>query len=139
MPSGASSVPRRSRRADRSPKLTAMSPEQPQPQPPAPPPGQQPGSPPRPKSRFRLSLWWIVLAAILLAVNYTLSSRATGTPSRPRVPYSPFFLNQVKAGNVELITSKGTAIQGTLKEPKTYEDDKTASKFKTEIPAFADT
>jgi antitoxin (DNA-binding transcriptional repressor) of toxin-antitoxin stability system len=33
------------------------------------------------------------------------------------VPYSPFFLEQVRAGNVIEITSKGTAIQGTFAQP----------------------
>jgi hypothetical protein len=33
----------------------------------------------------------------LFAINYYAGSRATSTPSRVRVPYSPFFLNQVSA------------------------------------------
>ena len=59
-------------------------------------------------------------------------------PSRVRVPYSPFFLQQVRDGKVEQITSKGTAIQGTFKEPETYKDSKETTRFRTEIPAFAD-
>ena len=50
----------------------------------------------------------------LLALNFFISSRAMEPASRVRVPYSPFFLQQVKAGNVAEITSKGTAIQGTF-------------------------
>ena len=56
-----------------------------------------------------------------------------------RVPYSPFFLDQVDAGHVEEITSKGTAIQGTFTEPQRYGDSEPAAEFETEIPAFADT
>jgi cell division protease FtsH len=59
--------------------------------------------------------------------------------TRVRVPYSPFFLEQVDAGHVEEITSKGTAIQGTFTEPQRYGDSDPASEFETEIPAFADT
>jgi len=55
------------------------------------------------------------------------------------VPYSPFFLNQVTSGNVDGITSKGTAIQGQFKKPTTYDGERETTKFKTEIPAFADT
>ena len=61
-------------------------------------------------------------------------------PSRVRVPYSPFFLDQVRAGHVKDITSKGTAIQGTFTQAgrKSGSGSRRRS-FKTEIPAFADT
>ena len=56
-----------------------------------------------------------------------------------RVPYSPFFLQQVSAGHVAQIMSKGTAIQGTFIRPESYGTSKPTTKFKTEVPAFADT
>jgi cell division protease FtsH len=56
-----------------------------------------------------------------------------------RVPYSPFFLQQVKTSNVEEITSKGTDIQGTFKKNVTFENSKPTTRFRTEIPAFANT
>ena len=59
--------------------------------------------------------------------------------SRVRVPYSPFFLQQVKTHNVDEITSKGTDIQGTFKKGVTFEDSKPTTRFRTEIPAFANT
>ena len=43
------------------------------------------------------------------------------------------------AGQVEEITSKGTAIQGTFTEPQRYGDSEPARAFETEVPAFADT
>jgi cell division protease FtsH len=55
------------------------------------------------------------------------------------VPYSPFFLQQVGDGHVDSITSKGTAVQGTFKSPQSYNDSKPSTRFKTEIPTFADT
>src|SRR5262249_61453481 len=61
-----------------------------------------------------------------------------GHHPRPRIPYSPLFLEQVRADNVVQITTKGTAVQGELKQPITYGKKKT-SRFKTEIPSFANT
>jgi cell division protease FtsH len=56
------------------------------------------------------------------------------------VPYSPFFLRQIRDGNVEAITSKGTAIQGRLKRAASPASAGSAARdFSTEIPAFADT
>jgi cell division protease FtsH len=56
-----------------------------------------------------------------------------------RVPYSPYFLNEVNAGKIVSITSKGTAIQGTFSEPQSYNGAKATTRFATEIPAFANT
>jgi cell division protease FtsH len=97
------------------------------------------GSSPTPPQRpwWRLSRGWILFALALLAFNFYLGSRATQPPSRVRVPYSPFFLNQVKAGQVKEITSKGTAIQGTFTKKIKFEDSKPTTRFKTEIPTFA--
>jgi cell division protease FtsH len=58
--------------------------------------------------------------------------------SRVRVPYSPFFLQQVRDGHVKDITSKGTAIEGTFTQKLKYADSKPTTRFRTEIPAFAD-
>jgi cell division protease FtsH len=76
---------------------------------------------------------------VLLAINYYSASRATQPATRVRVPYSPFFLNQVTAGHVASITSKGTAIQGTFTQKESYAGSKKTNLFRTEIPAFADT
>jgi cell division protease FtsH len=88
--------------------------------------------------RFRWT-WWIVWLVGLLVINYWIASRATQAPERVRVPYSPFFLNQVEAGHVAMITTKGTAVQGNFTEPQKYGDSKPTTRFKTEIPTFADT
>jgi cell division protease FtsH len=64
---------------------------------------------------------------------------ATRQPARVRVPYSPFFLNEVSAGRVASITSKGTAIQGNFVKKESYQGSKPTERFGTEIPAFADT
>jgi cell division protease FtsH len=107
---------------------------------PSPPPSESPPSPATPprQPRFRLGRNWILFFLALLAVNFYLGSRATQPPSRVRVPYSPFFLEQVSARHVKEITSKGTAIQGTFTRKLQYAGSKPTTLFKTEIPAFAD-
>jgi cell division protease FtsH len=114
--------PARSPRSPRSPLGPAGSP-------------QTPSEPPR----FRFGRWWIAFALGLLVINFYAGSRATQAPSRVRVPYSPFFLQEVRVGRVAEITSKGTAIQGTFKKAEKYRDSKPTTRFQTEIPAFADT
>jgi cell division protease FtsH len=90
-----------------------------------------------------MQLWPLVLgAALLLAGNYWVASRAVQPPNRVRVPYSPFFLEQVRAGNIRTITSTGAAVQGEFKRPVSYSvgpSGTRAAQFTTEIPAFADT
>jgi len=102
-----------------------------------PPPAPRGGSPRQPTPRFPFSRWWIAFALILLGLNFYLGSRATQPQSRVRVPYSPFFVNQVNAGHVKSITSKGTSIQGTFTVKLKYGSAKPTTLFKTEIPAFA--
>ena len=76
---------------------------------------------------------------VLLAFNLFVSVHAMGPESRVRVPYSPLFVDQVKKGNVNEITSKGTDIQGTFAKDVTFEDSEPTTRFRTEIPAFANT
>jgi cell division protease FtsH len=109
--------------------------------------GKTAGAPPAPRGSspkgpqpppFRLNRWWLIVGLVLLAFNFYVGTRATQPPSRVRVPYSPFFLDQVSAGHVKDITSKGTAIQGTFTEKLQYQGSKPTTRFETEIPAFAD-
>jgi cell division protease FtsH len=105
-----------------------------------PPPAQRESSPTSPqRPRFPASLRWVVFVLALLAVNFYFGSRAMQPASRVRVPYSPFFLEQVTAGHVKEIMSKGTAIQGTFTQKQQYAGSKPTTLFKTEVPAFADT
>ena len=106
----------------------------------SPPQESQSAGTPEPAQRRRRTVWlWVALAAALLAVNYWVGSRATQPAARVRVPYSPFFLNRVHAGDVAAITSRGTAIQGTFERPERYGSSQPTRLFETEIPAFADT
>jgi cell division protease FtsH len=104
-------------------------------------PGRPPQAPrgapsdPQPP-RFRIGAGWVVFALVLLAVNFFIATRAMESPSRVSVPYSPFFLNEVNAGHVKEITSKGTDIQGTFTEKVKYAKNDPTTRFQTEIPAF---
>ncbi len=105
-----------------------------------PPPRARGSSPTPPQNpRFRLSPSWIVFVLAALALNLLIASWAMGPESRVRVPYSPFFLQQVQERNVEEITSKGTDIQGAFRREVTFEDSEPTTGFRTEIPAFANT
>jgi cell division protease FtsH len=106
-------------------------------------------SPPRPQDpaprtplrrpRFRISRWWIAVGFALIALNFWIGSRVTEEDPRLDVPYSPFFLEQVRRGNVARITSEGTTIQGSFLRPERYSNSQPSMDFETEIPAFANT
>jgi cell division protease FtsH len=82
---------------------------------------------------------YLALTLITLGINYWAAHKATEV-QRVRIPYSPFFLAQVKAGNVAQITSKGSAIQGVFhRATHAPAGGPSATRFDTEIPAFADT
>ena len=102
------------------------------------PPFPRGATPPTPP-RFRPGTRWIIFAIVLLGLNFYLGSLATEPVSRIRVPYSPFFLDQVTNGHVKEITSKGTDIQGTFTEKLSYGKGRPTERFRTEIPSFADT
>jgi cell division protease FtsH len=100
--------------------------------------GPTPPPPSSPRPRFRLG-WWAAWIVGLLVLNYWFASRATQAQPRVRIPYSPYFLQQVNAGHVATITSKGTTVQGTFTVPERYAGAKATKLFRTEIPAFANT
>jgi cell division protease FtsH len=102
------------------------------------------GAPPPPKPpMIPRSRTLIAFLLGLLAVNLLISFLTGGAPDRPRVPYQPFFTQQVQAQNVSEISSKGDSIEGQLKSETNYDppgDDKPikVTKFKTEVPSFVD-
>jgi len=99
---------------------------------------QRPPEPPPNRTRMR---WWILgIVVALLVVNLVLA-RSSLSPSSPvRVPYSPNFIAQVKAGNVHDIDSKSDSITGHFNKPVKYPADSTVAattKFETQVPSFA--
>jgi cell division protease FtsH len=93
---------------------------------------------PPPPHRWRG--FWIFLV-VILAVNW-LSVLLVQPSTQPRVtvPFSPYFLQQVQAGNVKAISAKGDTIQGTFAAKVRYPPgDKNATPttlFSTQVPSF---
>jgi cell division protease FtsH len=93
---------------------------------------------PRPPHRLR-GFWIFVL--LLLALNWiSLLTFKSGGEPRVKVPFSPYFLQQVDAGKVKSISSKGDTIQGTftakLRYPATNSKATPTTLFSTEVPTF---
>jgi cell division protease FtsH len=88
------------------------------------------------------SSWPWLLLAIFLAVNWLVAPLvAPDQTDRVTIPYTTF-KEQIQAGNVAEITTRGEAIQGTFKQEVTYppsgENQKTSTRFETRVPSFAD-
>jgi cell division protease FtsH len=79
----------------------------------------------------------------LIALNLLISFLTGGPEERPQVPYQPFFLEQVEAGNVRSIASQEDSIEGELKRPAGYDPPgedapRQILRFETQVPAFID-
>ena len=94
---------------------------------------------PRLPSRPTRIVIYVVVLAVALGINYWAAHRVI-QETRIRVPYSPFFLEQVRADNVVTVTSTASHLQGDFKQATKPAGSSTASiHFVTEIPSFADT
>ncbi|MFN8522112.1 MAG: ATP-dependent zinc metalloprotease FtsH [Chloroflexota bacterium] len=88
------------------------------------------------------SSWWLVLLAVFLAVNWLVAPLvAPDQTERLTIPYTTF-KEQVNAGNVSEITTRGEAVQGTLRTALTYpatgDNKRTSDRFETRLPSFVD-
>jgi cell division protease FtsH len=86
--------------------------------------------------------WWALFAG-LLVLNLVFAFATAGPSARERVPYQPFFVDQLRGGNVASISSLEDAIDGQLKRPVRYDPPGDAEpvnvkRFKTQVPAFID-
>jgi cell division protease FtsH len=94
----------------------------------------------KPPPPHRLRAFWIFFL-VLLALNWlaVLLSAPAGQP-RVTVPFSPYFLDQVKAGQVKSISSKSDTIQGTFVTKVRYPPSDTKATpttlFSTQVPSF---
>jgi cell division protease FtsH len=82
----------------------------------------------------------LIFFLLLLLFNIVLTSTLQTQPTRVRIPYSPTFLNQVNAGNVSSISSKGTTVEGSFRAAVRYPTNSKATStklFVTELPEFA--
>jgi cell division protease FtsH len=89
-------------------------------------------------SRPRRIAVWGGLLVVLLGLNYWGAHRVI-QQKRIRVPYSPFFLQQVRHGNVVSISSVNSTIQGVFARSTRPAGSTASTHFVTEIPSFADT
>ena len=92
----------------------------------------------QPSPPHRLRGFWIFFI-VLLAINWALvlAAQPAGKP-RVKVPFSPYFLNQVKADQVKSISSKSDQVQGTFKNNVRYPDANATptNLFSTQVPSF---
>jgi cell division protease FtsH len=80
---------------------------------------------------------WLYLILALLAFNVIFAQIFTPRTDRVEVPYT-FFLDQVDAGNVTEVNSRGETIKGEFKKAMSPKKDVQAEKaFQTVRPAFA--
>ena len=108
-----------------------------------PPPAGRGAAPQAKPPMIPRSRQFIAILVGLLAVNLVISFVTRGPAERQRIPYQPFFVDQVQAGNVNEITSQEESIEGELKKEASYDPPgdakpKKVKKFKTEVPAFID-
>jgi len=96
---------------------------------------------PTPPHRWR-GLW--LFFVVLLALNWlsVLVFQPAGQP-RVKVPFSPYFLNQLNAGQVSSISATSGAINGTFKAKVRYPTNDTKATpttlFSTQVPSFWNT
>jgi cell division protease FtsH len=94
----------------------------------------------KPTPPHRMRGFWIFVIG-LLAVNWlsVLLFQPSSEP-RVRVPFSPYFLDQVNASKVKSITTTGNTVDGTftakIKYPANDKNATPTTLFVTEVPTF---
>src|SRR4051812_14580923 len=61
---------------------------------------------------------WLPFFIALLVLNLVLSFATSRPVSHTQVPYQPFFLGQLGAGNVQDISSRADSLEGDLRSPR---------------------
>ncbi len=94
----------------------------------------------KPTPPHRLRGFWIFVI-VLLAINWlSVLLFQPGSETRVKVPFSPYFLQQVQAKKVKSITTTGNTVDGTFTAKVKYPlNDKNAvatTLFETEVPTF---
>jgi cell division protease FtsH len=94
----------------------------------------------KPTPPHRQRWFWIFLIGVL-ALNWlsVLMFHAAGEP-RVKVPFSPYFLQQLQAGEVRSISSRGDTVEGTfatkLRYPPSDHKVTPTTLFSTQVPSF---
>ncbi|HET6944803.1 MAG TPA: ATP-dependent zinc metalloprotease FtsH [Gaiellaceae bacterium] len=94
---------------------------------------------PKPPQPHRLPWFWIVVL-VLLVINWAAVFMTQSGQPRVKVPFSPYFIHQVQAGQVKSISSKGDTIEGTFARKMVYPPASRKATpttlFSTEVPTF---
>ena len=77
---------------------------------------------------------FVLILAVLLALNYLFVAVFAPAEERKQISYTPNFIQQVEKGNVKEISSKGETLTGDYKKKVDG-----AEHFETEVPTFANT
>jgi cell division protease FtsH len=99
------------------------------------------GTPPRPPASTGVLIRrWLTFLLVIVAFDILiLSIVGPAEPTTVRVPYTPVFLEQLRAGNIESIDSEGATVQGRFRRAVAYpKDAEPREHFRTEIPTYAD-
>ena len=93
----------------------------------------------KPRNRF-LRPGFLSLVLVLLVLNYALVGLVAPEEPQPTIPYSPVFLDEVRAGNVDRISVEGDAVTGELSREIHYPKPSSpgAKAFDTQFPSFVD-
>jgi cell division protease FtsH len=87
--------------------------------------------------------WWTIIL-IVLTINLVISFATGGPEDRTRVPYQPFFVEQLERGNVAEIASRADTIEGRLERAVRYDppgertEPVDVERFETEVPTFVE-
>jgi cell division protease FtsH len=95
------------------------------------------GKPPHRTAGF---LWFVLILISLNWLSVLLFAPSGTTEPRVTVPFNPYFLQEVQAGQVSSISTKGDSVQGTfttkLRYPPSNAKATATKQFSTEIPSF---
>jgi cell division protease FtsH len=84
--------------------------------------------------------FWLILLGLLVVNWGAVLMFGSSGPPRVKVPFNPYFLEQVRAGHVESISSQADTIKGRWVKAQRYpaHDHKAPSTplFSTEVPSF---
>jgi cell division protease FtsH len=94
----------------------------------------------KPSPPHRLRGFWIFVI-VLLAINWlSVLVFAPGSETRVKVPFNPYFLQQVQDKKVKSITTTGDTVDGTftakVKYPANDKNAEPTTLFETEVPTF---
>jgi len=96
----------------------------------------------KPAPPHRVPWFWIVFAVLLLINWAAVLMTGSSGQQRVKVPFSPYFLEQVEAGKVKSISSREDTIDGTFSRKVVYPPDSATAKpttlFSTQVPTFWD-